>query len=293
MHTDMKKSGWITRLPRTAQLYLYALRLDRPVGIFFLLIPCYWGLALPKTSAAFSTYLLFTLGAILMRGAGCVINDLWDRDLDAKVTRTKNRPIASGRLSIRRAIILLMCLLLISFIILLQFNRPTIILGIVSLPLVIKYPLMKRITWWPQAFLGLTFNMGALMGWSAVTGTLVFAPIFLYVSGIFWTLVYDTIYAYQDIEDDMMVGIQSTAIRLKPYGKSILYGLTAVQYLMLCAAIITAGYPWESLLLLIPSIALTVWVIKQCDITHPPSALHAFKLLSFSGWLIAFALWLI
>ncbi len=217
-HTDIKRLTRLERiLPARARPYLYLLRLDRPVGIWLLLLPCLWSITLATggiknfTSETFITIILFTLGAIIMRGAGCVINDLWDRDLDKMVERTKNRPLACGALSVKQGVVFLATLLLIGLIILLQFNTATIILGCLSLPLIIAYPLMKRITWWPQTFLGLTFNFGALMGWGAITGTIGTPAILLYIGGICWTIAYDTIYAHQDKEDDAMAGIKSTA----------------------------------------------------------------------------------
>ena len=178
---------------------------------------------------------LFFLGAFIMRSAGCIVNDILDRNIDAKVERTKSRPIASGTISVKRALILLITLLFAALIIVSQLRLEVFWLAVISLPLIAIYPLMKRITWWPQAFLGLTFNFGALMGWVAVTGEIALPAILLYFSGIFWTLGYDTIYAFQDINDDIKLGIKSTAIRLQKHAKlaiSIFYSISFISYIL-------------------------------------------------------------
>jgi 4-hydroxybenzoate polyprenyltransferase len=202
----------LPKIPAFAQPYARLMRLDKPVGVWLLLLPCWWSVALasPKIPDLWLMF-LFALGALVMRGAGCVINDIYDRKLDADVARTSTRPLASGEIKLWQAFLFLALLLLIGLGILMLFNRFTIGLGFASLLLVIIYPLMKRITWWPQLFLGFTFNWGALMGWGAVTGMIGLPTLPLYIAGIFWTLAYDTIYAYQDIDDDERVGIKSTA----------------------------------------------------------------------------------
>ncbi len=192
--------------------YLRLMRADKPTGTWLLLLPCWWGVALaadyfPNLWLMF----LFALGAILMRGAGCVINDIYDRDLDRAVTRTRTRPLASGEIELWQALAFLVVLLVLSFGVLNLFNRATVFLGLASLGLVVIYPLMKRVTWWPQLFLGLAFNWGVLMGGSAVTERIDFPHILAYIAGIFWTLGYDTIYAHQDKQDDEKAGIKSTA----------------------------------------------------------------------------------
>ncbi len=220
--TDTVKQGWVNRLsPDFAWPYLQLMRADRPIGTWLLLWPGLWSLALAShnINAAWPITLkfmaLFAIGAFVMRGAGCVVNDMADRKYDALVARTRGRPLPSGRVSVLQALIFLGILCLIGLVILLQFNVFTIWLGIASLALVVIYPFMKRITYWPQLMLGLTFNWGALMGWSAITGSLAWPAIVLYAAGIFWTLGYDTIYAHQDKEDDALIGVKSTALRLK------------------------------------------------------------------------------
>ncbi len=212
--------------------YLRLMRLDKPTGTWLLLLPCWWGVAL---SAEYFPNLwhmfLFAVGAVVMRGAGCVVNDIYDRNLDGKVERTRTRPLASGEINLLQALAFLALLLFLGLCILLLFNRATIILGVVSLIFVFTYPLMKRITWWPQLFLGFTFNWGVLMGGMAATEALDFPHILAYVAGIFWTLGYDTIYAHQDKRDDVLIGIKSTALFFAEKSRlwvSLFYVLTIV-----------------------------------------------------------------
>ncbi len=212
-YTDIKTDTWLDRtLPPALMPYAQLMRLDRPIGTWLLLIPCWWGvtLACPKIPNIWFM-VLFALGAVVMRGAGCVVNDIYDRNLDKQVERTRTRPLASGEVQLWQALVFLVLLLVIGFGILLLFNHFTMGLGVSSLLLVFTYPAMKRISWWPQLFLGFTFNWGALMGWSAVTNNLSISVILLYIAGVFWTLGYDTIYAYQDRNDDERVGVKSTA----------------------------------------------------------------------------------
>jgi 4-hydroxybenzoate polyprenyltransferase len=213
LYTDIDFGAWLNRhLPPGLRPYARLLRLDRPIGTWLLLIPCWWGVALacPQGPDLWLMF-LFAIGAVVMRGAGCIVNDIYDRKLDMRVERTSVRPLASGEIKMWQAVLCLILLLLIGFGILSLFNRFTVGLGVASIPLILAYPLMKRITWWPQLFLGFTFNWGALMGWSAVTGGLGVPALILYIAGIFWTLGYDTIYAYQDRRDDEQVNIKSTA----------------------------------------------------------------------------------
>ncbi len=210
--SDIQAHGLVARLPLRLRPYALLARLDRPIGTRLLFLPGLWGLALggaPWPDAWLVA--LFGIGAVVMRGAGCVVNDLWDRDIDRRVARTAGRPLASGALSARQALAFLLLLLLIGLAILLQLTGAAIVLGIVSLIPIAIYPAMKRITWWPQAFLGLTFNWGVPMGFAAATGEVSAAALVLYAAAVFWTLGYDTIYAHQDREDDAMVGVRSTA----------------------------------------------------------------------------------
>ena len=262
--TDIPDTSWVVRYaPGRLRPYLLLARLDRPIGTWLLLWPCWWSLAMAttKTSAPWpDPWLLaaFGLGALVMRGAGCAWNDITDRNFDGQVERTRNRPIPSGDLSIGRAAAFMVLLTLIGLNILLRFNDFAILIGVMSLVPVAIYPFMKRITWWPQVFLGLAFNWGALLGWAAVRGEITLAPLLLYVGGIAWTLGYDTIYAHQDKVDDAIIGIKSSARRLgektRPalwlfYGTAIiLFGLAGWQaelskwfYFVLAAA---AWWAW-------------------------------------------------
>ncbi len=216
---DAVAGNWVDRnAPAVARPYLRLARMDRPIGTWLLLFPCWWSLALAEVSRLQPYpnvwYLaLFAVGALAMRGAGCAYNDYVDRDYDAQVARTASRPIPSGQVRPRQALLFAVALALVGFVVLIQFNTFTIWLGISSLGLVALYPFMKRITYWPQLVLGLAFNWGALMGWAAVKGSLSAAPLLLYAGSVLWTIGYDTIYAHQDKEDDLMLGLKSTALR--------------------------------------------------------------------------------
>ncbi len=206
--------------------FIQITRITRPVGIYLLFLPCCWGLALAK--APLYMYGLFFIGSVLMRSAGCIINDYFDRNFDGKVERTKNRPFATGNLTLKQAIIYLFILLMPSLLILLSLPQRCWIIGAVAVVMVCVYPLMKRITFFPQLFLGFTFNIGVLMGWFCVNNYISTDIILLYIAGIFWTLGYDTIYGFQDIEDDMKIGLKSTSIYVKNSPKlflSVVYGL--------------------------------------------------------------------
>lgn len=231
--SDATKSNWVDNYcPEWSKPFLRLSRLDRPIGTWLLLIPCWWGLLIAIiddggsliTFDAFWIALVCFLGAILMRGAGCTWNDITDRNLDRKVARSKFRPLPAGSISVKLAVIWMFFQLIISAILLLTLNWFAVLVGILSLAVVAIYPFAKRFTWWPQLFLGLAFNWGALLSWSAYQGDLGFAPIFLYLSGICWTLFYDTIYAHQDKEDDILIGIKSTALRLGNNTYVWLYG---------------------------------------------------------------------
>ena len=216
---DATRLNWVDRFcPAWSRPYLRLSRADRPAGTWLLLIPCWWGLALAVAARGtgwhvqdFWIGLSCAFGAFLMRGAGCTWNDISDREFDAQVARTRSRPLPSGQVTIRGALVWMIVQALVAFGILLTFNTFTILLGIVALAPVAIYPFAKRFTWWPQVFLGIAFNWGALLGWAAVTGGLSLAPLLLYAGGIAWTLFYDTIYAHQDAEDDALIGVRSTA----------------------------------------------------------------------------------
>ena len=258
--------------------YVYLGRLDRPIGVWLLLLPGWWAIFLASeglTLRAVWMFLMFGIGAIAMRAAGCVINDIWDRDLDKKVERTAVRPLAAQDLSVLQALKFLGVLLLIGFLVLIQTNAVTVILGIVSIPFVIAYPAMKRITWWPQAFLGLTFNFGALMGWAAITEVLAPSAFLLYMGGFFWTMGYDTIYAHQDKEDDIFAGIKSTALKFGDSSKLWVAGFYACSFMFLVWAFAAQG--WFLPLFLVPAGLHLAWQIKSWDMNDAGSALKLFK----------------
>ena len=201
-------------------LFLELTRLKKPIGYMLLFWPCSWGLTLAYDFSSnlniyFFYLFLFFLGSVLMRSAGCIVNDVLDRKFDKKVFRTKDRPIASGKISVKRALLYSLILCLIAFLVLINFNLFTIILALASMPLAFTYPLMKRFTYWPQLFLGITFNYGLLLGWTSINGQISIIPIIFYLGAIFWTLGYDTVYGFQDIEDDEIIGVKSTSIKFK------------------------------------------------------------------------------
>ena len=217
-------------------------RLKKPIGFMLLFWPCVWGLTLAYDFSSnlnnyFFYLILFFLGSVLMRSAGCIVNDILDKEFDAKVFRTKNRPIASGKISVKLAFTYSVILCLIALFVLLNFNKFTIILALCSMPLAFTYPLMKRFTYWPQLFLGITFNYGLLLGWTSIKGEIDIIPIILYLGAIFWTLGYDTIYGFQDIEDDEIIGVKSTSIKFKENPKIFL----TICYLIFILVLIITG----------------------------------------------------
>lgn len=275
-HQDIKHNSRLLHLfPQDLRPYVLLARLERPIGVWLLLIPGLWAIALAgagNTALQIKTAILFAIGSIVMRAAGCVINDIWDRDLDKSVERTATRPLASGQISVKQACIFLGALLLAGLLILLQFNKTTIVLGMLSIPFIIAYPLMKRITWWPQIFLGLTFNFSALMGWSALTGEISQTALVLYGSGILWTLAYDTIYAHQDKEDDALIGIKSTARLFGRYNCILVYLSYAASWALSIYAVGTHNF-----LCVFPA---GIYALYLCRIWTPDdqkSALDIFK----------------
>lgn len=284
MTTDIRKTHPVfTRTPARWHPYIALARLDRPIGTWLLLLPCWWALALAAGGIMdmdlqkWRYALLFALGAVVMRGAGCVINDLWDRDLDAAVARTRVRPLPAGEVTIKQAMMFLGALLGIGLLVLLRFNGLTVLLGVLSLGLVVAYPLMKRVTWWPQAFLGLTFNWGALMGWGALEGGMTLTPLLLYAGGIFWTLAYDTIYAHQDKEDDALAGIKSTARLFGSQSKRWVGLFFALALLLFGAAKIYAGGMGYTLALWALPAAHALWQVRHWQMDDSASSLAMFR----------------
>jgi len=278
--SDIHTEGWIARLtPKPVRPYMYLMRLDRPYGAWLLLLPCWWSIALAAdgTWPDVTLLALFTLGAFIMRGAGCVMNDIADRDFDGQVARTANRPIPSGQVSVKQAIAFLTFLGFLGLAILVQFNVFAIGVGVLSLATVIIYPYMKRFTYWPQVFLGLSFNWGALLGWAAVQGSLSAAPGVLYVAGILWTLGYDTIYAHQDKEDDVLVGIKSTALRLGNTTRGWLVFFYGGAIALVALSGWLAGLSLYFYPALIPAAAHLAWQTATLDINDPKNCLMRFK----------------
>jgi 4-hydroxybenzoate polyprenyltransferase len=273
------------------QIFVQLTRLNKPIGILLLFWPCAWGLTLAyyfngKTDLYLKHLLLFFLGSVLMRSAGCIVNDIVDKDFDKRVQRTRERPIASEKISITKAFIYIALLCLVALLILLQFNLLTILLGISSMAFAFAYPFMKRITYWPQLFLGLTFNWGIIMGWASITNSISIEPIILYLSAIFWTLGYDTIYGLQDIHDDEIIGIKSTSIKFKNNVK-VFVG-TCYSLCVLCILIL--GLLMEINKYLLPLsvffILSLVYQIKIFKTDNPKSCLACFKMNNLTGLFI-------
>ena len=277
--TDIPAGDWIDRwLPAGARPYLRLARIDRPIGIWLLMFPCWWSTALATPGWPDPwLLLLFAMGAALMRGAGCTLNDLADRDFDARVARTAGRPIPSGVVSVRQAVLFMVALCLLGLLVLLQFNRFAIALGAASLLLVAVYPFAKRVTYWPQAVLGLTFNWGALLGWAAVRGDLGWPAVVLYAAGLLWTLGYDTIYAHQDKEDDILIGVKSTALKLGPATKPWLWAFYAGATVLLALVGTLAGLSWPFYAALAGVAAHFAWQVTQLDQNDPKDCLAKFK----------------
>ena len=297
---DAVSGNWVDRFaPEFARPYLRLSRADRPIGTWLLLIPCWWGVALAATRDGWRAFDLWiiagcALGAWLMRGAGCTWNDITDRDFDAAVARTRSRPIPSGQVTVRQALIWMTVQMALAGLILLTFNGPAILLGLASLILVAIYPFAKRFTWWPQAFLGLAFNWGAVLAYVAHAGRIELPALLLYASGIAWTLFYDTIYAHQDKEDDVLIGVRSTA-RLfgAATGKWLALFLVCSVFLMalaiLTALLNAAGIVKLGLALLAPW-ALgwhLLWQMQRLDIDSPETCLRLFRRNRDTGLLAA------
>jgi len=274
------------------KLFIDLTRLKKPIGYMLLFWPCAWGLTLAYDFSSnlknyFFYLILFFSGSVLMRSAGCIVNDILDKEFDSKVIRTKNRPIASGMISIKLGIIYAVILCILAFLVLINFNSFTIILALGSMPLAFTYPLMKRLTYWPQLFLGITFNYGLILGWTAIKGEIDFVPIIYYVGAIFWTLGYDTIYGYQDIKDDEIIGLKSTSIKFKNNAK---------QFLFLCYAILSilfllGGYYMNFdnvyfMIIIIPILHLFFYQIRKFNQNSPLECLKIFKSNNMFGLII-------
>ncbi len=267
-------------------------RLKKPIGYMLLFWPCAWGLTIAYDfQNGFEDYILYIFlffsGSVLMRSAGCIVNDVVDKNYDQKVERTKNRPLASNKISIRSALVIALILCLLAFLILINFNNLTIILAICSMPFAFTYPLMKRFTYWPQLFLGFTFNYGLLLGWISIQEEISFIPLIFYFGAIFWTLGYDTIYGYQDIKDDEIIGVKSTSIKFKNSPKTFI----SVCYFLFFLSLILIGYFMNFnnlyyLLLIIPFFHLFFYQIINLDIDNNNSCHQKFKSNNILGLII-------
>jgi len=265
------------------KLFIDLTRIKKPIGFMLLFWPCAWGLTLAYNfSEGLNNYLyyliLFLIGSILMRSAGCIVNDVLDREYDAKVFRTKDRPVASGKVSIKLAIIYAVILCFLALMVLLNFNTYTIILALGSMPLAFTYPLMKRFTYWPQLFLGITFNYGLILGWTAIKGQIDLIPIIFYFGAIFWTLGYDTIYGYQDIKDDEIIGLKSTSIKFKGKENIFLF----ICYSCLIILFLIGGYLIKMnniyyYLMIVPFVHLFFYQMNIFKSKDPSTCLRAFK----------------
>jgi 4-hydroxybenzoate polyprenyltransferase len=290
--------NWVdTRAPSWSRPYLRLSRLDRPIGSWLLLMPCWWSAALAAGISGHIkslplTIVLFFIGAFVMRGAGCTWNDISDRDLDAKVERTRSRPIPAGQVSVTQALIFLVAQALIGLIVLLQFNRFAIFTGIASLLIVAIYPFMKRITWWPQVVLGLAFSWGALMGFAAEFARIDLVALVLYAGAIAWVIGYDTIYAHQDAEDDALIGIKSTALLFGEKTKPALAAFYGLAVALIGVALWLSVVRWPAWIGLAAFATHLVWQVRRLQIGNSALCLKLFKsnrdagLLLFAGLLV-------
>ena len=293
---DAVRTSWVHRLlPVGMWPYAQLARWERPIGWWLLMWPCWWSIGMAQASPLvppvgwleFAGWLgLFMAGAIAMRGAGCTYNDLVDQEIDEKVARTRSRPLPSGRATRRGAVLFLGVQALAGLLILLQFNWTCIGLGVLSLTTVAIYPYMKRITWWPQLFLGLAFSWGALMGWPAISGALAWPPVMLYLGSILWVIGYDTIYAHQDLEDDALVGVKSTARLFAERSRMAIAALFAGSLVLFAASWLAAGLAWPGWLGLIGGACHLAWQLVKLDTGDPAMCLALFKSNSHFGWIM-------
>ena len=289
---DAVRGHWADRyLPRPWRPYARMARLERPIGWWLLLWPCWWSSVMATAAAGrpwpnFWHLVLFLIGAVAMRGAGCTYNDIVDRDLDAEVARTRSRPIPSGQVSLRQALIFLAALALVGLAVLVQFNRFTIVLGIASLATVAIYPFLKRVSDWPQLGLGLSFSWGALMGWAAVFGRLDWAPVLLYLGAVLWTIGYDTIYAHQDKEDDVLIGVRSTARLFGARTRPLLAQFYGGATILFAAAFWAAGLGVLAFAGVVLGAGHLAWQIATIDVDDPDNCLKLFRSNRDYGWIV-------
>ena len=279
-------------MSKKLQNYIELTRIKKPIGIMLLFWPCIWGLTIAYDFED-SVYIyifyafLFFLGSTLMRSAGCIINDIVDKNFDKKVRRTKSRPIASGKISVIEAIIFSMLLCILAFFVLIQFNLLTIILAIGSMPLAFTYPYMKRFTYWPQLYLGITFNYGLVLGWSSITENVSIIPIIFYLGAIFWTLGYDTIYGYQDLKDDEIIGVKSTSIKFKTNPKKFVGICYFIFLSLICVTGLMMNFKYVFFIfMIIPLLHMFFYQIKNLNIKNNLNCLRIFKSNNILGFII-------
>ena len=277
---------------KNLKLFIVLTRLTKPIGYMLLFWPCLWGLTIAYDfNNDFNIFIfysfLFFAGSILMRSAGCIVNDIADRNFDKQVARTKNRPIASEKISIFLATVYVIILCSLAFLVLINFNKLTIFLAIASMPLAIIYPLMKRFTYWPQLFLGITFNYGLILGWVSINESISFIPLVFYLGAIFWTLGYDTIYGYQDIKDDEIIGVKSTSIKFKNNPKKILFLCYSITFLLLIYIGLLMNFNYIYFLFLIfPFVHLFFFQLIKLNAKNPDLCLKIFKSNNYLGLII-------
>ena len=279
-------------MSKKLQNYIELTRIKKPIGIMLLFWPCIWGLTIAYDFED-SIYIyifyafLFFLGSTLMRSAGCIINDIVDKNFDKKVRRTKSRPIASGKISVIEAIIFSMLLCILAFFVLIQFNLLTIILAIGSMPLAFTYPYMKRFTYWPQLYLGITFNYGLVLGWSSITENVSIIPIIFYLGAIFWTLGYDTIYGYQDLKDDEIIGVKSTSIKFKTNPKKFVGICYFITLSLICVTGLMMNFKYVFFIfMIIPLLHMFFYQIKNLNVKNNLNCLKIFKSNNVLGFII-------
>ncbi len=288
---DAVKGSWVDHLPEAMRPYAQLMRLDRPIGWWLLLLPCWWGLVLAQIGAGVGIpnlkyAALFLAGAVVMRGAGCTLNDIVDRVIDGKVERTRARPIPSGRVTVQSAAIFLALQLLLGLLIVLQFNGFTVVTAIASLAIVAIYPFMKRITYWPQVVLGMAFNWGALLGWTAIHGAFSWAALSLYLGGISWTMAYDTIYAHQDKEDDVLIGVKSTALKFGAATPQWLTFFFAAALVLIDLALWLVSAPLPAHVGIAGAALHATWQVVRFKDDDPALCLKLFRANRFFGLII-------
>tara|TARA_Y100000590_G_scaffold457814_1_gene611233 strand:+ start:22 stop:888 length:867 start_codon:yes stop_codon:yes gene_type:complete len=277
---------------KNLKLFIELTRLDKPIGYMLLFWPCLWGLTLAhnfnnEINTYFKYIIFFLSGSILMRSAGCIVNDITDRKFDQKVKRTKNRPIASGKISVNLGLFYTLILCFCALLVLINFNKLTIILALISMPFAFTYPLMKRFTYWPQFFLGITFNYGLVLAWISINNSINIIPIIIYIGAIFWTLGYDTIYGYQDIKDDEIIGVKSTSIKFKNNTKIFLISCYLVFFISLILTGVLMKFSYIFYIILgITFLHLFFYQIKSLDTKNPENCLTLFKSNNIFGLLV-------